>query len=539
MNQSLQKTLQFLARTNNEAAVEVLIAALDSPFRPAVHGAVAALLQRRSPSGHKEIFRRLPTLDPQCRQIVVQNADRLTPVINEVLENSSPSELAAACEAAMTYRLYAVIPALAQAIVRAASAHTEIIAQTILQLTDQFYSDLAGGHSAAAQSELTDLREKLTAALEDAVRKFHRHRQPAVAEAFLMLAKKSNITLWHVLTHPDEAAYNTLLELLERSQRGGVIRLLLCFLDDPQTPRAVLQVLARRNDPKYLELAMRTIGPRPLKAVAENLARIEKLAWAPCHSQVWRELPEEAQEAAIRSVMASGMSPEAKLACLGEVLSGGKPACRRAAAQSLAEFAGPEATELVLRHLNDPDAEVRAHLLLQLRPRQVPGALAKLIAMADSSEPVVREALRRALPEFTVGNFLANFDEMDEAARSTAGLLVRKIDCHIADRLRAEMQVLSPVRRRRAVLAAQAMGAVADVEDAIAQLLNDEDHMVRIAAASALGAGKSVVTWEALRDALLDRSYLVKEAAEKSLEVISEALRHAASSGAQLQEASP
>jgi HEAT repeat protein len=194
---------------------------------------------------------------------------------------------------------------------------------------------------------------------------------------------------------------------------------------------------------------------------------------------------------------------------------------------------------LVLRHLNDPDAEVRAHLLVQLRPRKAPGALAKLIAMADSPEPVVREALRRALPEFTVGNFLANFDEMDDAARSTAGLLVRKIDCGIADRLRAEMQVLSPVRRRRAVLAAQAMGAVGDVEDAIAQLLSDEDHMVRIAAASALGEGKSVVSWEALRDALLDRSYLVKEAAEKSLEAISAALRHVASSGAQLQEVSP
>jgi len=230
------------------------------------------------------------------------------------------------------------------------------------------------------------------------------------------------------------------------------------------------------------------------------------------------------------------MAPDAKLQCLAEVLGWGKPAARRAAAQSLTEFDNPQSTALVLKHLDDPDPEVRAHLLVQLRPRNVPGALAKLIAMADCPEPVVREALRRALPEFSVETFLANFDEMDEITRSTAGLLVRKIDCQIADKLRAEMQVLSPVRRRRAVLAAQAMGAVADLEDTIAQLINDEDHMVRIAAAAALAQGKSLVTWEALRDALLDRSYLVKEAAEKSLEAVSAALRHVVSGSAQLQE---
>ena len=536
MNQSLQKTLQFLARTENEAAVEVLIAALDSPFQPTAHGAVAALLQRRSPSGHKEVFRRLPRLDPQCRQIVVQNADRLTPVIDEVLENSGPTEAAAACEAALAYRLYAVIPALARAIVKSASANTGVMAQTILQLADQFYAELAGAHLAAAQSELTAARERFTSALEDAVRKFHRHREPAVVEAFLILAKKSNITLWHLLTHPDEAAYDTLLDLLAHSQRGGVIRLLLGFLDDPQTPRAVLQVLARRSDAKYLESLMRTIGPRPSKAVADNLARMEKLAWAPPECHVLQELSEEAQEAAVRAVMACGMAPDAKLQCLAEVLGWGKPAARRAAAQSLTEFDNPQSTALVLKHLDDPDPEVRAHLLVQLRPRNVPGALAKLIAMADCPEPVVREALRRALPEFSVETFLANFDEMDEITRSTAGLLVRKIDCQIADKLRAEMQVLSPVRRRRAVLAAQAMGAVADLEDTIAQLINDEDHMVRIAAAAALAQGKSLVTWEALRDALLDRSYLVKEAAEKSLEAVSAALRHVVSGSAQLQE---
>ena len=48
--------------------------------------------------------------------------------------------------------------------------------------------------------------------------------------------------------------------------------------------------------------------------------------------------------------------------------------------------------------------------------------------------------------------------------------------------------------------------------------------MVRAAAAEALAGCKSMPTWEALRDALLDQSFVVKQAAERSLEQISQYL---------------
>ena len=82
------------------------------------------------------------------------------------------------------------------------------------------------------------------------------------------------------------------------------------------------------------------------------------------------------------------------------------------------------------------------------------------------------------------------------------------------------------------------MGMVSQLEKRIIELLSDEDHIVRVAAATALADCKSVPSWEALRDALLDRSYVVKEAAEGSLQRISEALMHHAGEQSEQSEQS-
>ena len=106
----------------------------------------------------------------------------------------------------------------------------------------------------------------------------------------------------------------------------------------------------------------------------------------------------------------------------------------------------------------------------------------------------------------------------------TTGHLVSKIDPDPAPRLAAEMEHLSPVRRRRAVLAAGAMGLIRGLEPSVIELLSDEDHMVRIAAAKTLADCDTMPSWEALRDALLDRSVIVREAAESSLHQICHSL---------------
>jgi HEAT repeat protein len=524
MSERLQATFQFLARTENGAALEILIAGLDYPHQTIRCNCVRTLLDRRSPEGHREVFRRLSSMDEQCREVVQDRPERLVGAATEALQNPSPQACRAACEAIASVRLYGVLPALTSVLADTKTAHAALLAQTALRLTELFYAELSGVDDHPKRKRQESLRDRITSCLEYAVRKFHRHKRGEVVEAFLLVAKPTNATLRQLLQRPKESSHAPILGLLSSSLRGGVLRLLLGFLEDPQMPRVVRKVLSSRCDAKFVEHLLWTIGPKPSKVVTRTLSRFKSIAWAEPGNPLFDTLDDTAQAAAVRLMLASSIDRQKALEVIGHLLLMGKPGGRRGAAKALKHFDDPAVSDLILQALDDEDAQVRASLLVQLRPRRIPDAYSLLVHMVDSPEEEVKQALRKAMPEFTLGQFLPNVEAMDEELRPMAGHLVRKIDPDIVPQLAAAMEGLSPLGRRRAVVGASAMGLVQELEEAVIRLLSDEDHMVRAAAAKALADCKSMPTWEALRDALLDQSFVVQQAAEQSLEQISQYL---------------
>jgi len=524
MGASLNKTFDYLAKTENEAAVEVLIAALDAPHQPTRHMALRALMDRRSPQGHRELFRRLPKLDQQSRSIVSERPERLENVVGETVRNPDGEACASACKAIVDFRLYEVLPALVSVLADEENPNTDLVARTVLKLTELFYGELSGIADQPVRKNQENLRNLITSALEDAVKKFHRHERKEAVEALLLLAKSKSVTLRRLLQRPEERSHHPIVESLSYSPRGGVIRLLLAFLEDPQMPLAVAKAICGRCDAKFVGHLARTVGAHPTKSIVETLERFDSIAWALPGHEVFAQLDDAAQEGAVQILVNSSMERQQVLRVIGYLLREGKPGGRRAAAKALAQFEGPEANALVIECLNDEDPQVRANLLVQIRPRRIPGALSLMIRMVDSPDEEIHQALRKAMPEFTFRQFLANLDKMPEHLLATAGHVVSKIDRECKAKLEAEMAGPSPVRRRRAIQTAVATGLAADLEKTIIRLLSDEDHVVRIAAAKALADCKTLPTWEALRDALLDRSFIVKEAAEQSLQRISQSL---------------
>jgi HEAT repeat protein len=524
MSERLLATFQFLAKTENEAATAVLIAGLDDPHQTIRCQALRALLDRWCPDGHREVFRRLSTLDEPCREVMHERPERLVSAVREALQNPSPQACEAACDAIVSFRLYGVLPALTSVLVDTKTVHAELLARTALELTEFFYAELSGVDGQPKRKQRDNLRDRITSCLEYAIRKFHRHKRAEVVEAWLLLAKPKNATLRQLLQRPNESSHGPILDALSESPRGGVIRLLLGFLEDPQMPRVVSKAICNRCDTRFIEHLLRTISTTPSKTLARTLSRFKSIAWAKPDRRLFHKLDDAAQAAAVQLMVLSSIDRQKALEVIIYLLRNGKPEGRRAAAKALEQFDGPEVSALVVEALHDEDPQVRASLLVQLRPRLIPEAFSLLVRMVDSPEEEVKRALRQAMPEFTLGQFLANLDAMDEELRPTAGHLVRRIDADIVAKLAAELEGLSPVGRRRAVVAASTMGLARELEETLIGLLSDEDHMVRAAAAETLADCKSIPTWEALRDALLDHSFVVKQAAERSLEQISQYL---------------
>jgi hypothetical protein len=525
MNSGLEKTFQFLARTENAAAVDALVAGLDCPLKAIQDRALMALLTRPCPRGHQEVFRRLPRLDKRCRSIISERPERLVRAARAALADPDPARFEAALQGILAFRLYDTMPALVARLAHEESSNRDAIGETILALTARFYRELSVPKRRGKRNDLENTRRRVTSALEEAVRAFDAHRKSEPLEAFLLVAKQQNVLLRRILREPRDKSREALTEVLIKSTRGGVIRLLLGFLDDPQMPQAVRHVLARRDDVKFVENLLRTTGPRLSRAVSKSLVRFDGFAWAKPNHEVFKRLDGTVQYNAVKLLAATSMDRDELFQMLRFWLSDGKPGGRRAAAAHLAGFEGPEADALAVEALGDRDPGVRANLIRQLRARPIPNAMSLLIELVDDPHEEVREALREALPEFTYQQFLANFESLPEDLLITAGQLVRRVDVDVRPRLSEDMESRSRLRRRRAVSAAAAMGLVRELEPAVIERLSDEDHMVRAAAATALAECDTIPTWGALRAAMVDRSVLVQEAAENSLARIAQSLQ--------------
>jgi len=524
MSTGPQTTFKFLAKTENEAAVDVLISALDCGDKSTRNGALRSILERRGSAGHRAVFKRLPKMDESAKKIIDERPDRMEQVVASVLKNPDTKICKSVCKVIVAYRLYDAMPALGKLLADDNDDNTALVAETMLKLTEAYYGELSGVEEQSNRRDKLSLRDRLTSTLEQATRKFHRHRRTEVVEAFLIVTQSKNSALRQIIHRSSEACHKPIMEALSNSQRGGVISLLLGFIKNEEIPLAVVKVISRRQDSKFLSSLLDTVGSRPVKQVRESISRIESLAWAQPGNTILRSLDPPRQGAAVVLLMGSSINRDEVLDVIGYLLREGNVGGRRAAAKALAEFEGSQAAQMVVASINDEDPQVRANLLVQLRPRSIPGAFSMLIRMIGGAEREVRASLRKALPEFTTERFLYHFDRVDKEMRQTTGLLVNQLNEDIISTLTAEFEHPSPVRRRKAVMAASAMGVVGDLEKDLIKSLSDDDHMVRVAVAQALADCKSMPTWDALRDALLDKSYAVKQAAEQSLQRISQSL---------------
>jgi HEAT repeat protein len=516
----LETTLALLTKTENEAAVRVLLPALDSTNSAIQEGALVALLRRPNPAGGREILDRMPRMKPEWKSILMQHHGRLTRPLRDALLGTDARLCENACNATVLFREYDLIPTLLMVLEGPAQPHADMAARTVIQLVESLYDHLAGSGDALDRRDPQLIRRYVLSSLEQSVGRFSHHRRQEIIEGFLLLVNRDNVTLKQILQDPGRTGFSAVHEVLSKSSRRGVIRLVLSFLDDPHPPGATEKVIAARGDVRFLHYLLKKIGREPSPIVAKNLKRLEAAAWLGNGGPPLDSIDDAGQHALVRLAMVSGLPRPQVLELLRRLLQQGKPGGRREAARALAEFHGADANNLALEALDDPDPQVQANIVLQLRGRGIPGTLPRLLELIESRYEVVRRAARESLGEFNFKRYAAAFDILDEEVRRSTGVLVRKIDPHTPALLREEMT--SPVRSRRlrGLAIARTIGLVDALEDAILPLLEDEDHIVRVEAATSLAHSSTATARAALEKSLGDTSEVVRQAAHRSLQEI-------------------
>ncbi len=514
----LATTLELLTRTENEAAVQVLIPALDCPDPTVQEGALVALLKRRTAAGGREILDRMPRMKPEWKTIIRQHRGRMTGALRDAILGRDPELCEKGCRAAVMFRDYDLLPTLLAVLDSPAQANVELAAKTTLELVQALCEELAGGRDPSDRRDPQMVRRYVLGSLESSVHRFGQHKRREVIESFLLSADRDNAALRQILRNPNHGAFLAMIDVLAKSTQRGVLRLLLSFLDDADAPSATFTVLAGRSDSRFVHYLMRKIGREPTNAMAPNLKRITAIPWLGDCRRIVDQLDDAGQHSAVRFVMCSGVPRQQAMIVVESVLLHGKPGGRREAARALAEFQGSEANALAKRALGDPDPQVQANIIPQLRARGIPGVLPTLLELIASPYAVVRKAARESLSEFNFKRFVAAFDMLDEDVRRSTGLLVKKIDPQSVLLLNDELKSPIRTRRLRGLTIARTIDAVESVEGSIIEMLGDEDHLVRLEAATALAAAATPAGVAALQEALSDSSEVVREAARRSLE---------------------
>jgi HEAT repeat protein len=507
----------LLIRTDNEAAVQVLIPALDSPSPAVQEGALIALLKRRTAAGGREILDRMAGMKPEWKTIIRQHRGRLTGALRDAILGTDPGLCENGCRAAVMFRDYDLVPTLLTALDAPGQPNADMAAQTTLDLVEALCEELSGGRDPSDRRDPQMIRRYVLGSLESSVQRFSQHRRREVIESFLLLAGRDNATLRQILGNLHNSAQATLFDVMSKSTKRGVLRLLLNFLDDPHAPASTLNVIAGRGDSRFIHYLMRKIGREPSTVMAANLKKMTLIPWLADCRRIIDQIDDAGQHSAVRFVMASGVARSQAFKVIETVLLHGKPGGRSEAARALGEFQGADANTLAMNALSDPDPQVQANVIPQLRGRGIPGVLPGLLELVESPYPAVRKAARESLSEFSFKRFVAAFDMLDDEVRRSTGLLVKKIDAQTMSFLDEELKSPIRTRRLRGLAIARAIDAVDSAEAAIIEMLQDEDHLVRMEAAVTLGKSFSPASVAALTEALNDKSEVVREAAERSL----------------------
>jgi hypothetical protein len=519
----ISRTGQVFARTRNRAVLPVLLAGIKSS-QPELRAAmIRASFRRHDSATHTQFIRHFNALAEADKAVVCQAhctmSHHAAPALKAAILAGDATLCQNACRIIALAGDVDLFPVLVKAAEDKKHRQRSCVAATILELATRVQHELAQW-AAGLRSGLHDpsfRRHHLLVSLEPSLSRFATHGRREILDAFLLLAPTDNQTWNRILHDPLHPCHAALIDELASTQDSAIMERLVVMLCDTDAPAAVLEIVARRTDPRFVDALLNGLKrPVPIR-VLHNMKRLNGVAWREDHRDLLLELDGRAQAIAVELAAASGMNRDRVFELLAFVFEKGLTEGRRASCQAVAKFDSSQADELVLAALDDPDAGVQALAVRQLRARRIPDALQRLVVLLDSRSTEIRDAARSSLAEFNFTRYRTMFDLLDEQSARTTGVLVHKVDHSVQQKLTEELLSPSKSAKLRAIEMAVAMEATEDVRQQLIELVAHENVAVRKEAVAALAHCRGEQVAATLKIASTDPNSSIAEAAQRSL----------------------
>jgi len=519
MTPFVEKTIRFLAKTDNSAAIEPLRFLLDHHEREVREKAFESLYLKFDPGIMLELFHRVSDHELEWSIAAFLTPDRKSRLIEAAIRSGDFELVKQGCDMAIRNKLYETLPVINTLLDVPRPEWVDLGTKMILELATLFYNDLVNAGSELERRNMDRRREWFAAQLDEPVRRYSVHNHIEPIKAFLLIAKKNYPLLNNVLNDVHSQACKTIVKMLQESEEGGYYRLLLSFIDDTNAPPVIDIILASKAEKKFVQHMLKLIGPNPAQSTKDALKRFKDFAWIKPGNEAIPDLISGLEDRFVQLIACTNLPRETALAMFELVFSLPSDEGRRAAAQAIRTFSGEDVNRILVQAARDSDPIVCSSILRIMKTRRLKEADQVIMQNVENPSELVRQTIYELMPEFRIESFFQKIDQMGEAMAKVLGRIVRNIDSNVSKQINIEISSAIPIRRRLAIDAIRYMNLGVDYESMLIHLAdNDDEVVIRIAACQALVHVLTHDSFKTLQHASHDRNLAVQRAATAASE---------------------
>jgi hypothetical protein len=430
----------------------------------------------------------------------------------------------------MKYKLYEMLPTVVFLIESADPQFAETMRKVLLHLAESFYADIM----AAPDTERRNFdrkRDWFVSQIDGLVKRYSMNNIDEAIQALLIITKKDFDTMKLVAADHRSATAKKVGEFLRTGDHGSYLRLLLNYVDDPDSPAVMDTIIAERSDPLFVQKLLQVVGPDPSPEFRDALKRFNDFAWFNAENPELPGLVNGLEPNAVQLLQSVNFPKDRVIRLYKFFLERSSVESRRTAAESVRWLIGEEINRVLLKFVNDSDGQTAAILFKLLKSRGVPDVDKILPTLIERHDEVLRQAIYDMMPDLHVETFASRVNQMTPISAQTLGRYVRLVDPNTYKVIDDDIKSPIPIRRSAACRVASVTGYAKEFLPRIIEIAEQDDETsVRVAAILALSTILVKEALETLSRLKNDRTTDIRDAVELAINTWAAAYRAKTSS---------
>ena len=514
MTQFQNNTIKFIGKSENPAAIDILMQLLshhDTDFRRLAFG---LLYLKKSPELYVHLFKQFLSDEEYWSNPEVVAHERLAKIVDAALRDKSGQHRQTAADIAMKYKLYDILPTVVLYIESQDKQLSALMRKVLLHFAESFYDDIVNAPP-EERINFDRKRDWFVSQLEAPVKRYSVNEIGEAIQSLLIITKKDFDLMKLVTADHRSAAAQKMKELLQTGTHRSYLRILLNYVDDNDSPGFMDEIISERSDTLFVRKLLEYVGRDPSPEFRSALKRFTDLAWFRIENSELPNLVAELEPNAVQLLQSVAFPKERNISLYKFFFERESVESRRAAAESIRWLIGEEVNAMLLKFVDNSDSQTAAALFRLLKSREAFGIDEVLPKLIERNDDIIRRAIYDTMPELHVETFASRISQMTLMTAQKIGRYVRLVDPHTYKVIDDDIKSPIPIRRASACKVATVTGYAKDFLRRIIEIAEEDDEMsVRLAAISALSTIMAKEALEALKNLMHDRVTDVRDAVE-------------------------